>query len=397
MKLAICRIYMKTHWKKRMWPQILLGVLLSLLILVTVCGNVLVCLAVCATRRLRCVTNCFIVSLAITDLLLGALVLPFSAFTAIRRDSWPLGAAFCNIFISLDVMLCTASILNLLAISVDRYLAVTTPLRYSTLLLPRRVGVALVVIWLVSVGLSFVPIHMGWNTLDLSVQNQGKDDQKGVCNFELNPTYAMVDALFTFYLPLVAMCWSYCRVFHIARDQAKRIIATRRSADNSSWSSGVTAVAVREHKATVTLAAVLGAFVICWFPYFTYFTVKGLQGEKLLGTAYSVVVWLGYTNSALNPFLYAALNRDFRSAYGRLLRCRQGRAGQPGEGGPPGGGHGRGDWEVGLLCGHTHLSCQAGLATTPGVMLQEIKGGLPAAIRNVTAVTGVSRETSDRY
>lgn len=80
---------------------------------------------------------------------------------------------------------------------------------------------------------------------------------------------------------------------------------------------------LREHKATVTLAAVLGAFLICWLPYMIFFTCMGLRREteppKL---AHSIVLWLGYFNSALNPILYPALNRDFRRAYGHLLHCR---------------------------------------------------------------------------
>uniref|UniRef100_A0A4W4F5U4 Histamine H2 receptor n=1 Tax=Electrophorus electricus TaxID=8005 RepID=A0A4W4F5U4_ELEEL len=298
-----------------MLSKAVLGMTLSLFIVLTVCGNVLVCLAVCATRRLRSVTNCFIVSLAVTDFLLGVLVLPFSTLYEVTGD-WPLGAHFCNVYISLDVMLSTASILNLLAISVDRYFAVTAPLRYPTLVSPWRVTLSLSAVWLVSVGVSFIPIHLGWNTLDHTVQNHGDDDPIRACRFELSPTYVIVDALTTFYLPLVAMCWTYYRVFRIARAQAKRMY---RGASSSSLPA-VTAIALREHKATVTLAVVLGAFVVCWFPYFTFFTIMGIRKEEdIPKTAYSVVMWLGYANSALNPFLYAALNRDFRSAYGRLL------------------------------------------------------------------------------
>ncbi|KAG8128456.1 hypothetical protein E2320_015308 [Naja naja] len=79
---------------------------------------------------------------------------------------------------------------------------------------------------------------------------------------------------------------------------------------------------VKEHKATVTLAAVMGAFIICWFPYFTVFTYRGVTGA-VCDPLLTVVMWLGYANSALNPILYAALNRDFRTAYQRLLKCRQ--------------------------------------------------------------------------
>lgn len=105
----------------------------------------------------------------------------------------------------------------------------------------------------------------------------------------------------------------------ISSYQVRRI----RAATPSFARSASAAATAREHKATVTLAAVLGAFVICWFPYFTYFTCMGMKEEPDPNEIiHSVVLWLGYFNSALNPILYPALNRDFRRAYGQLLRCR---------------------------------------------------------------------------
>lgn len=317
-----------------MLSDVMLGTALSLLILLTVSGNVLVCLAVCASRRLRCRTNCFILSLAVIDLLLGLLVLPFSAILELS-DDWPLGPTFCNFYISMDVMLCTASILTLLVISVDRYLAVSMPLRYASLMLPWRVAVVMGGIWTVSVAVSFLPIQMGWNTVNGTVQNQGPGDSERKCRFELNRPYVLTDALLTFYLPLVAMCWTYLRILRIARAQAKRIGSSQRTCmthysggsnppTTTLVVSGVSSAILREHKATVTLAAVIGAFVACWLPYFILFTVLGLkeQADPHIVPEYSIVLWMGYTNSALNPILYAALNREFRSAYSHLLRCR---------------------------------------------------------------------------
>ncbi|KAK2904161.1 histamine receptor H2a isoform X1 [Channa argus] len=368
-----------------MLSKVMLGLILSLLILLTVGGNVLVCLAVCASRRLRCLTNCFIVSLAVTDLLLGLLVLPFSALLQLNND-WPLGPAFCNFYISMDVMLCTASILTLLAISVDRYLAVTMPLRYASLVLPWRVAVAMASVWIVSVAVSFLPIQMGWNTVNGTVQNHGPWAPERKCRFELNRPYVLTDSLLTFYLPLVAMCWTYLQILRIARAQAKRIVSARPNCmtsyncrNNPSTSttvvSTVTAVALREHKATVTLAAVIGAFVVCWLPYFILFTVLGLKEHPDPSTVpeYPIVLWLGYTNSALNPILYGALNRDFRSAYTHLLRCRcpsysGWRSRQPCPTIPPA----REQLtEVTLLCGHTPATCRAGL-TDQHLMLEEM-------------------------
>ncbi|XP_038565623.1 histamine H2 receptor-like [Micropterus salmoides] len=293
-------------------------------IILIIGGNVLVCLAVWLSRRLWRISNSFIVSLAVTDLLLGLLVLPLSATVELRSGKWPLGGALCNIYISLDVLLCESSILTLLAISVDRYLAISAPLSYSRRVTPLSVTLAMIAIWALSLAVSFVPIHLGWNTADYSVQHldwrMGDEDKEGrYCQFEWNNNYVLLFAFGAFYLPLLLMCEMYLCIFKVAREQVRRI----RAATPSFARTASTAAIAREHKATVTLAAVLGAFVICWFPYFTFFTCIGIKEKKNPpNTLHSVVLWLGYFNSALNPILYPALNRDFRRAYGELLCCR---------------------------------------------------------------------------
>lgn len=193
-------------------------------IVLTIGGNVMVCLAMRLSRRLRRIANCFVVSLAVTDLLLGLLVLPLSAVLELRDGKWPLGGALCNIYISMDVFLCTASILTLLAISVDRYMAISAPLAYTRRVTPLRVTLALTAIWALSLTVSFVPIHMGWNTADYEVQHldwgiRDEDKEGRYCQFEWNNNYVLIYAIGTFYLPLLLMCGMYLCIFRVAQEQ----------------------------------------------------------------------------------------------------------------------------------------------------------------------------------
>lgn len=195
-------------------------------IILTIGGNVMVCLAVGLSRRLWRIANCFVVSLAVTDLLLGLLVLPLSATLELRSGNWPFGGTLCNIYISLDVLLCTASILTLLAISVDRYLAISAPLVYSRRVTPLRVTLALIAIWALSLAVSFVPIHLGWNTADYNVQHldwaMGDEDNEGqYCQFEWNNNYVILYTFGSFYLPLVLMCGMYLCIFRVAQEQVR--------------------------------------------------------------------------------------------------------------------------------------------------------------------------------
>ncbi|XP_072924107.1 histamine H2 receptor-like isoform X2 [Hemitrygon akajei] len=293
---------------RSVFSTILVGLVFGMITLITIFGNVLVCLVVGLNRHLQSHTNCLIVSLAATDLLLGLLVMPFSTTLELLNSEWPFGSTFCNIYTSLDVMLSTASILNLFVISLERYLAVTAPLRYITVITPKRVVISLGLIWSISIMFSFLPINMGWNTKDLLVQSSNATND---CHLELNTTYAIVDAFITFYIPLVIMSLTYYKIFKIARRQARRI--------NNASKCRI----LKEHKATVTLAAVMGVFIICWFPYFTVFLHEGISGIRTDKTTFVVVLWLGYVNSGLNPIVYAVLNREFRMAYQKLLFCRK--------------------------------------------------------------------------
>ncbi|TNN86732.1 Histamine H2 receptor [Liparis tanakae] len=307
-----------------MFPTALRWLVLVSLIILTIVGNMLVCLAVGLSRRLWRITNCFVVSLAVTDLLLGLLVMPISASVELRSGHWPFGGTLCNIYISLDVMLCASSILTLMAISVDRYLAISAPLSYSRRVTPVKVTLAMIAIWALSLAVSVVPIHLGLNTADYRVQHldwdMGDEVKEGhYCQFEWMNNYALIYAFGSFYMPLLLMCGMYLCIFRVAREQVRRI----RAATPSFARAASTAATAREHKATMSLAAVLGAFVICWFPYFTLFTCNAIKKKtNPPNTLSSVILWLGYFNSALNPILYPAFNRDFRKAYGELLRCR---------------------------------------------------------------------------
>ncbi|XP_070540266.1 histamine H2 receptor-like [Ptychodera flava] len=301
----------------------IIGIVIVAITLATILGNVLVCLAAVVNRKLRTVTNFFVVSLAVSDMLVGLLVLPLSAIYEIRRE-WPFGVVLCNIWISMDVLLCTVSILNLFAISLDRYIAITRPMRYQAIMTTSKASIALVLIWSVSFLVSFLPIHMGWNTLDGTVQNV---ENPSACNFDVSSsTYVLIDGLGTFFIPLFVMLFTYFRIFRIAREQAKRICNLPRMYDVN---HAARANNVDEHKATKTLAVVLGAFTICWVPYFTLFILRPFlynRDHDVSYDLYSVFLWMGYFNSTLNPTVYTVLNHEFRKAFRDILcRCACGR------------------------------------------------------------------------
>lgn len=144
-------------------------VILGIINAVVIVGNLLVVLAVFASAKLRTVTNFIIVSLAISDLLVGLAVLPYS-ITLEVLELWIFGELWCQMWLAMDVWLCTASILNLCAISIDRYLAITRPVHYRTIMSNLRVKLLIAVVWVLSFIICFPPL-VGWN-------DRVKDDEE---------------------------------------------------------------------------------------------------------------------------------------------------------------------------------------------------------------------------
>lgn len=100
--------------------KVLIGGVLTLLTCLTACGNLLVVISVCFVKKLKQPSNYLIVSLALADLSVAVVVMPFVSITDLIGGQWIFGRVFCNVFIAMDVMCCTASIMTLCVISIDR-------------------------------------------------------------------------------------------------------------------------------------------------------------------------------------------------------------------------------------------------------------------------------------
>uniref|UniRef100_A0A3Q3VWY9 D(3) dopamine receptor n=1 Tax=Mola mola TaxID=94237 RepID=A0A3Q3VWY9_MOLML len=188
------------------------AMLFSLLILAIVFGNVLVCLAVLRERSLQTTTNYLVVSLAVADLLVASLVMPWVVYLEVVGGAWLFSRLYCNIFVTLDVMMCTASILNLCAISIDRYTAVVMPVLYNTTHRSRkRVFMMIATVWVLAFAVS-CPLLFGFNTTDDPM----------VCSIS-NPDFVIYSSVVSFYLPFIVTLLVYIRIYIFLRMRRKRI------------------------------------------------------------------------------------------------------------------------------------------------------------------------------
>ncbi|OXU24761.1 hypothetical protein TSAR_003183 [Trichomalopsis sarcophagae] len=518
------------------------GIIVTLAVLavvnvMVVLGNVLVILAVYNSIKLRNVTNMFIVSLAMADLMVGIAVLPFSATWEVFKV-WIFGDIWCSIWLAVDVWMCTASILNLCAISLDRYLAVTRPVKYpqekeispesnpkksgdsraveiekaciikrscpvlcpgnltcAQIMSPKRARLLVAVVWVLSFIICFPPL-VGWkdqkddelegnitfpengpfNTTSSSSSSSGGGGIivpvkpcRWICELTNDAGYVVYSALGSFYIPTLVMLFFYWRIYNAAvsttrainrgfrttksskmmgsrfdeqrltlrihrgraseyngsngsprssdctaarspsrRDRIKisvsypstetlntkcnntlertpsrcsqvsvhysngqtqsqlcpssrtthlkvggigRVGSSRRPSRRSSCESQVTGdvVSLREltpgtneekprvmkmgkrnikaqvkrirmeTKAAKTLGIIVGGFILCWLPFFTMYLVRAFCPNCIHPTVFSVLFWLGYCNSAINPCIYALFSKDFRFAFKKII------------------------------------------------------------------------------
>ncbi|CAH0721252.1 unnamed protein product, partial [Brenthis ino] len=131
---------------------------------------------------------------------------------------WELGWILCDIWISLDILLCTASILSLCAISIDRYLAVTRPLTYSRRRRSKKLALTMIFFVWISASAITCPPMFGWYEPD---HNQG-----GVCRYNQNPGYVVFSAMGSFFLPMIVMVYVYARISCVVARRHHQLAST---------------------------------------------------------------------------------------------------------------------------------------------------------------------------
>ncbi|XP_039605248.1 adenosine receptor A1-like [Polypterus senegalus] len=277
----------------------------AVIALASVLGNTLVVLVVKINRALRDTTFCFIVSLAMADIAVGALVIPLAIVINIgfRTQFYT-----CLFLTCLLLIITQSSILSLMAIAIDRYLRVKIPTRYCIIVTQQRAWMAVSLCWLLSMLTGLVPM-LGWHNEEV-LHSKERNVSSGniICHFS---TVMRMDYMvyFNFFgwvvLPLTIMVGLYIEIFYVIRKQLNK--RAQSSSDASKYYG-------KELKLAKSLVLVVFLFVISWMPLhimncISYFCPQ-CQVPK---SALYIGIFMSHANSAVNPLVYAFRINRFRS------------------------------------------------------------------------------------
>lgn len=187
-----------------------IAIAITFMMMLTIVGNILVIIAVLTSRSLKGAQNLFLVSLAAADILVATLIIPFSLANELQ-GYWAFSSIWCEIYLALDVLFCTSSIVHLCAIALDRYLSISRPVSYGAKRTPVRIKAAIIVVWMISAVISFPPLL----TLDKS---EGGEES---CELNSESWYILYSTIGSFFAPCVIMILVYIRIYQIAKQHTR--------------------------------------------------------------------------------------------------------------------------------------------------------------------------------
>lgn len=167
---------------------VIASIIVTILMIIIVVGNMLVIIAIMTEKSLKNIQNWFIASLAVADFFLGLVIMPFSLANELM-GYWIFGNWWCDVHSAMDVLLCTASIMNLCLISLDRYWSITQAIEYLKQRTPARAAFMIAAVWIMS-ALICIPPLLGWKA-----KRPEATDHLPQCQVSLNIKYALYNTV----------------------------------------------------------------------------------------------------------------------------------------------------------------------------------------------------------
>ena len=313
----------------QVWTIIIVAIMV-VVVMLTIVGNIAVMVVLRYSNVLNSIVNShFLISLSIADLLVATLVMP-CALDAVNTGTWRCGEIWGMFNGFGNFLFCISSIMHLMMLSIDRYLAIARPLFYPLEMTKSRAIILCFVLWAYSAVWAFLPLF-GVSSYECFISYIGWCKAEDWSKYGLNFGFAISVVSGTYGLALISMVYVYWKIARVIRKQLRRIkdvtcTDRKTSANNRENNCPSTtnkqakmANKLSRNKGVVTLLVVTLVYLVCWSPFCILLFVEIGTGKKIPGPYGTVAMLVGFTNSCCNPVIYSIKYRRFRIAVIKML------------------------------------------------------------------------------
>ncbi|XP_072041864.1 melatonin receptor type 1A-like [Amphiura filiformis] len=275
-------------------------------------GNSLVILSVILSKKLRIVSNTFVVNLAISDLC-TSLCTPWNAVALLSQNGWPIRLEVCTVAAGILFVCVGCSLFNLASIAIDRYIVITRLYRVDKTVYPKWVlAIWVALTWIIPFCVFILPpIHgiggLGYNSKYFSCSQ--------LSSVKTSNTYDIISSVGLYPIPLIIIITSYTTIYCHIYKHTKNLMSLSGAEKGSKESKEVTSrLKHRQVQITKTMFYVVCAFFFCITPYGICLIVD--TSDPAVPYAATLVLM----NSCINPLIYAK-HPLFKNVYGKILTC----------------------------------------------------------------------------
>lgn len=286
--------------------SVLIAVIITLYTLVFIpgiIGNTCFCTVVLARKKVRTVTNVLLFNLAVADLVILCVNLPFTVVVTITH-LYPFGLVMCKIQTFSQTLAVLAESFTIVAISCDRYRAIVFPLKSKLSL--RIAKIVIACSWIVAAPFAIVLLNF---TTIVHIEMTGDFCLEVWNNDSSRRTFTLIMFLSCLVVPLIICIYFYAAI-------SMTLIKSKKFLKNNDKSSRILR---RRRIAAVKCGVVMGLYFICWLPSYLFVILTDygfnmIQDETTYSMVYATINWIGYINSCCNPIIYSFFNDSYRSA-----------------------------------------------------------------------------------
>ncbi|KAI5624462.1 opsin 4xa, partial [Silurus asotus] len=284
---------------------------------VGVIGNALVLYAFFCNKKLRSTPNYFIVNLAVSDFLMAITQSPIFFINSLYKE-WVFGKTGCKIYAFCGALFGITSMINLVAISIDRYIVITKPLQAIRWTSKRRTLISILLVWIYSLAWSSAPL-LGWSSyIPEGLMTSCTWDY--VTSTPANKSYTLMLCCLVFFIPLGIISYCYVFMFLAIRKTSRDLESLGTQMRNTTLVQQQSMK--REWKLAKIAFVVIVVYVLSWSPY-AFVTLIAWAGYSSILTPYSKAVpaVIAKASAIYNPFIYAIIHAKYRDTLAENVPC----------------------------------------------------------------------------